>query len=149
MKVGLRERWSQLPSRDRQLCCVLAVFLLVVCSIYGLWLPAQQRLDAARGLYFKQMALAAEIQQARPGSVTRVSDQPLASRLSESAISSGLTVEQFELDAGVVRITLNGDAAALLGWLNRIELEGSGFESLSLEKRDSSLQARLQIHNPS
>lgn len=149
MKVGLRERWSQLPSRDRQLCRVLAVFLLVVFSIYGLWLPAQQRLDAARGLYFKQMALAAEIQQARPGSVTRVSDQLLASRLSESAISSGLTVEQFELDAGVVRITLNGDAAALLGWLNRIELEGSGFESLSLEKRDSSLQARLQIHNPS
>ena len=149
MKVGLRERWSQLPSRDRQLCRVLAVFLLVVFSIYGLWLPAQQRLDAARGLYFKQMALAAEIQQARPGSVTRVSDQPLASRLSESAISSGLTVEQFELDAGVVRITLNGDAAALLGWLNRIELEGSGFESLSLEKRDSSLQVRLQIHNPS
>ena len=149
MKVGLRERWSQLPSRDRQLCRVLAVFLLVVFSIYGLWLPAQQRPDAARGLYFKQMALAAEIQQARPGSVTRVSDQPLASRLSESAISSGLTVEQFELDAGVVRITLNGDAAALLGWLNRIELEGSGFESLSLEKRDSSLQARLQIHNPS
>lgn len=149
MKVGLRERWSQLPSRDRQLCRVLAVFLLVVFSIYGLWLPAQQRLDAARGLYFKQMALAAEIQQARPGSVTRVSDQPLASRLSESAISSGLTVEQFELDAGVVRITLNGDAAALLGWLNRIELEGSGFESLSLEKRDSSLQARLQIHNQS
>ncbi|ARQ76582.1 hypothetical protein B6D87_21290 [Pseudomonas fragi] len=149
MKVGLRERWSQLPSRDRQLCRVLAVFLLVVFSIYGFWLPAQQRLDAARGLYFKQMALAAEIQQARPGSVTRVSDQPLASRLSESAISSGLTVEQFELDAGVVRITLNGDAAALLGWLNRIELEGSGFESLSLEKRDSSLQARLQIHNPS
>ena len=149
MKVGLRERWSQLPSRDRQLCRVLAVFLLVVFSIYGLWLPAQQRLDAARGVYFKQMALAAEIQQARPGSVTRVSDQPLASRLSESAISSGLTVEQFELDAGVVRITLNGDAAALLGWLNRIELEGSGFESLSLEKRDSSLQARLQIHNPS
>ena len=149
MKVGLRERWSQLPSRDRQLCRVLAVFLLVVFSIYGLWLPSQQRLDAARGLYFKQMALAAEIQQARPGSVTRVSDQPLASRLSESAISSGLTVEQFELDAGVVRITLNGDAAALLGWLNRIELEGSGFESLSLEKRDSSLQARLQIHNPS
>ena len=149
MKVGLRERWSQLPSRDRQLCRVHAVFLLVVFSIYGLWLPAQQRLDAARGLYFKQMALAAEIQQARPGSVTRVSDQPLASRLSESAISSGLTVEQFELDAGVVRITLNGDAAALLGWLNRIELEGSGFESLSLEKRDSSLQARLQIHNPS
>ena len=149
MKVGLRERWSQLPSRDRQLCRVLAVFLLVVFSIYGFWLPAQQRLDAARGLYFKQMALAAEIQQARPGSVTRLSDQPLASRLSESAISSGLTVEQFELDAGVVRITLNGDAAALLGWLNRIELEGSGFESLSLEKRDSSLQARLQIHNPS
>lgn len=48
MKTFVRERWLHLPPRDRQLCGVLAVFLLIVFSVYGLWLPAQQRLDAAR-----------------------------------------------------------------------------------------------------
>ena len=147
MKARLRECWQQLSHRDRQLCGALAVFLLVVFCVYGLWLPAQQRLKATQALYFKNAALADEIQRARPTSVSRVSDQPLASRLSESAAGSGLNVEQFELDTGGVRISLNGDAVAVLGWLNRIEQEGARFASLILEKRDSSLQARLQINN--
>ena len=120
MNAVLRERWQHLARRDRQLCAVLAVFLLAVFGVYGLWLPA---------------------------SAAKVSDQPLASRLSESAAGSGLNVEQFELDTGGVRISLNGDAVAVLGWLNRIEQEGARFASLILEKRDSSLQARLQINN--
>ncbi|VVN60531.1 hypothetical protein PS685_03456 [Pseudomonas fluorescens] len=148
MKTFVRERWLHLPPRDRQLCGVLAVFLLIVFSVYGLWLPAQQRLDAALALYLKQLALEGEVRQARPGSIARGAEQPLVSRLSDSAADSGLSVEQFEIDGGVVRISLNGDAVAVLGWLNRIELEGAGFESLSLEKRGTSLQARLQINNP-
>lgn len=148
MRAYARERWLNLPPRDRQLCGVLAVFLLLVFSVYGLWLPAQQRLDTARSLHLKQVALAGEVRQALPGAAPRISDQPLASHLSDSAAGSGLNVEQFELDAGVVRITLSGDAITLLGWLNRIEQEGASFESLSLEKRDISLQARLQINNP-
>lgn len=148
MRTYLRERWLHLSPRDRQLCGVLAVFLLLVFSVYGLWLPAQQRRDTARALHLKQMALAGEVRQALPGSVARVYDQPLVSRLSDSAAGSGLNVEQFELDGGLVRITLGGDAIALLGWLNRIEQEGASFESLSLEKRGASLQARLQINNP-
>ena len=147
MKAHLRERWQHLSRRDRQLCGGLAVFLLVVFCAYGLWLPAQQRLVAAQGLHLKNVALADEVQRARPASAAQDSGQPLAARLSESAASSGLNVEQFELDAGVVRITLSGDAVAVLGWLNRIEQQGARFESLSLEKRDSSLQARLQINN--
>ena len=61
MKTFVRERWLHLPPRDRQLCGVLAVFLLIVFSVYGLWLPAQQRLDAARALYLKQLALEGEV----------------------------------------------------------------------------------------
>ena len=147
MNAVLRERWQHLARRDRQLCAVLAVFLLAVFGVYGLWLPAQQRLEGAQALYFKNVALADQIQRARPASAAKVSDQPLASRLSESAAGSGLNVEQFELDTGGVRISLNGDAVAVLGWLNRIEQEGARFASLSLEKRDRSLQARLQINN--
>ena len=114
----------------------------------GIFTDCVQRLRAAaRALYLKQLALEGEVRQARPGSIARGAEQPLVSRLSDSAADSGLSVEQFEIDGGVVRISLNGDAVAVLGWLNRIELEGAGFESLSLEKRGTSLQARLQINN--
>lgn len=147
MKARLRERWMQLPPRDRQLCAGLAVFLLVVFGVYGLWLPAQQRQAAAEALYARQWALASEMQQARPVLTAPVFDQPLSTRLSESAASAGLAVQQFDLDADGVRITLNGDAVTVLGWLHRIEQEGGRFNSLILEKRDDVLEARLHLNN--
>ena len=148
MKARLRERWLQLPRRDRQLCGVLAVFLLIVVSVYGLWLPARQRLATAEALYLKHLAQAADVQQARPTLAAKVFDQPLSTRLSESAARSGLNVQQFDVDAAGIRIGLNGDATTVLGWLHRIEQEGAQFENLSLEKQDSGLQAQLLINNP-
>lgn len=148
MKARLRERWLQLPLRDRQLCGVLAVFLLIVVSVYGLWLPARQRLETAQALHFKRLAQAGEVQQARPTLAVEVFDQPLSTRLSESAARLGLNVQQFDVEAAVIRIGLNGDATTVLGWLHRIEQEGAQFESLSLEKQDSSLQVQLLINNP-
>ena len=148
MKARLRERWLQLPLRDRQLCGVLAVFLLIVVSVYGLWLPARQRLETAEALYLKRLAQAGEVQQARPALAVNVFDQPLSTRLSESAARLGLNVQQFEVEAAVIRISLNGDASTVLSWLHRIELDGAHFESLSLEKQDSSLQVQLLINNP-
>lgn len=148
MKARLRERWLQLPLRDRQLCGVLAVFLLIVVSVYGLWLPARQRLETAEALYLKRLAQAGEVQQARPALAVKVFDQPLSTRLSESAARLGLSVQQFEVDGVVIRISLIGDASTVLNWLHRIELDGAQFESLSLEKQDSSLQVQLLINNP-
>ena len=148
MKARLRERWLQLPLRDRQLCGVLAVFLLIVVSVYGLWIPARQRLETAQALYFKRLAQAGDVQQARPTLAVKVFDQPLSTRLSESAARLGLNVQQFDVEAAVIRIGLNGDATTVLGWLHRIEQEGAQFESLSLEKQDSSLQVQLLINNP-
>lgn len=148
MKARIRERWQQLPRRDRQLCGVLAVFLLVVLSVYGLWLPAQQRLSTAQTLYTKHLAQAGDVQRALPAPALKTYDQPLTTRLSESAAGAGLSVQQFETDAQMLRITLSGDAISVLNWLNRIEQEGADFERVSLEKRDSSLQAQLHIHNP-
>ena len=143
-----RDGWQQLSRRDRQLCLLLGVFLLGVFSVYGLWQPAQQRLATAQTLYLKNLALAAEVQRARPTQTLTVFEQPLSTRLSESAAAAGLNVQQFEVDAQVLRITLNGDAQAVLNWLARIEQEGASFETLSLEKRDQSLEAQLLISNP-
>lgn len=151
MKARLRawrDGWQQLPRRDRQLCLVLGVFLIVVFSLYGLWQPSQQRLATAQALYLKNLAQAAEVQRARPTQAVRVFEQPLSTRLSESAAASGLNVQQFEMDAEVLRVTLNGDALAVLSWLARIEQEGAHFETLSLEKRDQILEAQLLINNP-
>ena len=148
MKARLREHWLQLPRRDRQLCGVMAVFLLIVVSVYGLWLPARQRLETAEALYLKHLAQAREVQLARPTLAVKVFDQPLSTRLSENAARLGLNVQQFDVDVGVIRISLNGDATTVLSWLHRIEQEGAHFESLSLEKQDSSLQVQLLINNP-
>lgn len=148
MKARLRERWLQLPRRDRQLCGVLAVFLLAVFGFYGVWQPAQQRLAVAQTLYAQRVAQAAEVQRAQPTRATRVYTQPLSSRLSESAASAGLTVQQFDVDTQRLRISLSGNALAVLEWLNRIEQEGAEFESLSLEKSAQVLHVQLQINNP-
>lgn len=148
MKARLRERWLQLSLRDRQLCGVLAVFLLLVVSVYGLWLPARQRLETAEALYLKRLAQAGEVQQARPALAVKVFDQPLSTRLSESAARLGLNLQQFEVDVAVIRIGLNGEASTVLNWLHRIEQDGAHFESLSLEKQDSGLQVQVLINNP-
>lgn len=148
MNKGLRvvrEQWQQLPRRDRQLCGVLGVFLLAVLSVYGLWQPAQQRLAAAQSLYFQRLAQLGELQKAQPTQAVMVFDQPLSSRLSESAVAAGLHVQQFEVSAHVLRITLSGEAFAVLGWLSRIEQEGAHFETLNLQRTEQTLQAQLQL----
>ena len=69
MKARLREgvqAWQQLPRRDRQLCVALAVFLAGVLAVYGLWQPAQQRLQTAQALYYKNLALAALVKAPWP-----------------------------------------------------------------------------------
>lgn len=148
MKARLYDRWCQLPLRDRQLCAALVVFLLGVFGFYGLWQPAEQRLQAAQALYLKRLAQAAEVQQARPVRALKTFDQPLTTRLSESAASAGLDVQQFEVQAEVIRLTLSGEAIAVLNWLNGVEQDGASFQSLVLEKREPNLEARLVINNP-
>lgn len=147
MKIQLRDYWRQLPGRDRQLLGMLGVFLLAVLAFYGFWQPASQRWDTAQALYSRAVLQAAQVQLARPTLAAKGGEQPLATRLSESAASAGLNVQQFEMDARVLRITLSGDAVAVLGWLERIEQEDARFESVRLEKRDLSLQAQLQLSN--
>ena len=56
-------------------------------------------------------------------------------------------MQQFDVDTQRIRISLSGNAMAVLEWLNRIEQEGAEFESLSLEKSAQVLQVQLQISN--
>ena len=96
--------------------------------------------------YQQQRALAARLQQARPSShrPTPV-DQPLSLRISESAATAGLELQQMDSDNDLLRLTVRGDAMTLLPWLDRIERDGIALQSLTLEKRDAVLEARMVL----
>jgi general secretion pathway protein M len=122
----------------------LAVFLLGVGLYSGVWQPAQQRLDKAEAVYRQRVALATEVQQVQPRRILEVADaQPLSTRLSETAAAAGLDMQQLDQDGQVVRVAISGDAATLFGWLYRIEQGGAVIQSLTVEKREKALEARV------
>ncbi|NVZ61517.1 type II secretion system protein M [Pseudomonas gingeri] len=139
----LVERWQRLARRERQLLVGLGVFLLAAALFSGLWQPAQQRQEQAWRLYQQRWALAAEVQRARPATVRATSTQPLSTRLGESALAAGLELQQLDQDGQSLRLTISGEALALLGWLDQIEQGGALLQTLSLEKRDKLLEARV------
>ncbi|NVZ25133.1 type II secretion system protein M [Pseudomonas gingeri] len=145
---ALVERWQRLARRERQLLAGLGVFLLAATLFSGLWQPAQQRLKQARHLYQQRWALAAEVQRARPATVRATSTQPLSTRLGESALAAGLELQQLDQDGQSLRLTISGEALALLGWLDQIEQGGALLQTLSLEKRDKLLEARVVWTSP-
>ncbi|NWA00391.1 type II secretion system protein GspM [Pseudomonas gingeri] len=139
----LRERWQRLARRERQLLIGLGIFLLAVVLFSGLWQPAQQRLTQAQRLYQHRWALAAEVQRARPATVRSTSSQPLSTRLGETTLAAGLELQQLDQDGQSLRVTISGEALALFGWLDQIERGGALLQTLSLEKRDKLLEARV------
>ncbi|MEJ5060376.1 MULTISPECIES: type II secretion system protein GspM [unclassified Pseudomonas] len=139
-------RWQQLSLREQRLILGLSVFVLSVVAFSLVWQPTQQRLATAERQYQQQLALAAQLQQARPRNLVPESvDQPLSLRISESASAAGLELHQMDSDNEVLRLTLSGDAMAMLPWLDRIERDGVALQSLTLEKRDAVLEARMVL----
>jgi general secretion pathway protein M len=144
------KRWRaalrRLSLREQRLVLALGIFVLSVAAFSLIWQPMQQRLVAAERQYQQQQALAAQMQQARPRShVPESVDQPLSLRISESATAAGLELHQMDSDNDLLRLTLSGDAKALLSWLDLIERHGVALQSLTLEKRDAVLQARMVL----
>lgn len=146
LKVAILQRWQRLSVREQGALLVLGVFFLSVLAFSLIWQPVQQRLAIAQRQYQQQLALAAQLQQARPHSSTAEStDQPLSLRISESAATAGLELHQMDSDNDLLRLTLSGDTKALLTWLDRIERDGVALQSLTLQKRDAMLEARVVL----
>lgn len=139
--------WSRLGARDRRMLVVLAAVLLAVLLWQGLWRPAHVRLEVAERRYQQQWALAREISTAMPQS-GRVSASVGPAQVSESAAAAGLELEQLNLDGNVLRLTLRGDALAVLTWLEGMERRGATLQSLVLEKREAQLEASLGLQLP-
>lgn len=145
-KAATLQRWQRLSIREQRLLGGLSVFVLGVAAFSLVWQPMQQRLITAERQYQQQLALATRLQQAQPRShVPGPVDQPLSLRISESAATAGLELQQMNSDNDLLRLTVSGDAMALLPWLGRIERDGIALQSLTLEKRDAVLEARLVL----
>ncbi|MGY3171966.1 general secretion pathway protein M [Pseudomonas sp. TE12234] len=145
-KAATLQRWQRLSIREQRLLGGLSVFVLGVAAFSLVWQPTQQRLITAERQYQQQLALATRLQQAQPRShVPKPVDQPLSLRISESAATAGLELQQMNSDNDLLRLTVSGDAMTLLPWLDRIERDGIALQSLTLEKRDAVLEARLVL----
>ena len=66
-------------------------------------------------------------------------------RISESVAAAGLEMHQMDAENDLLRLTLSGDAKVLLQWLDRAERDGALVQSLTLEKRDARLEARVVL----
>lgn len=142
----MRQRWRRLSAREQRLLSSLSVFVLGVAAFSLIWRPTQQRLATAEREYLQQRALAMQLQQAQPHSgASEPTDQPLSLRISESAATANLELHQMDSDNELLRLTLSGDAKALLSWLDRMERDGVTLQSLTLQKRDTVLEARMVL----
>lgn len=138
--------WQRLSIREQRLLLGVSAFLLVVVAFSLVWQPTRQRLEASGRQYQQQLTLAAQLQRAQPQSaVVGGVDRPLSLHVSESAAAVGLELHQMEADNDLLRLTLSGDAKTLLQWLDRVERDGAVAQSLTLEKRETVLEARVVL----
>ena len=100
---------------------------------------------ATQALYLKHDDLAEIMKYAEPDPVEFDYDQPLSTRLSEMSKHTHLEFKQFEVEAQVIRMTINGSALHLLYWLGDIERRGAKIQAFSLVKLDKSDSGRWQV----
>lgn len=142
----MKAAWQRLSLREQRLLLGVSAFLLIVVIFSLVWQPSRQRLAAAERQHQQQLALAAQLQRAQPRSVAAGgTDRPLSLHVSESAAAAGFELHQMETDNDVLRLTLSGEAKALLTWLDRVERDGASVQSLTLEKREAMLEARVVL----
>lgn len=141
----MKATWQGISRREQRLLQALGIFLLIVLAFSLIWQPTRQRLANAELQYLQQQQLSVQLQRAQPQGQLPAITQPLSLHVSESTTVAGLDIAQMEADTEGLRLTLSGDASALLQWLDRIEREGIALQSLSLEKREAVLEARVVL----
>ncbi|HWT68708.1 MAG TPA: type II secretion system protein GspM [Pseudomonas sp.] len=144
--TGLIAHWQRLSLREQRMVLILGLFVLSVAAFGLIWQPTQQRLASAERQHRQQLALATQLRQAQPRShAPRPVDQPLSLRISESVAGTGLELHQMDTDSDLLRLTLSGEARALLSWLDSLERDGVALQSLTLEKRETVLHAQVAL----
>ncbi|MEZ1317246.1 type II secretion system protein GspM [Pseudomonas fluorescens] len=140
----MKAAWQRLSIRERRLLLAMVSLVLGALAFSLIWQPVRQRLPVVERQYQQQVALANQLQRAQPQHlVAQVSDQPLSLRISDSAAAAGLELQQMDSDSELLRLTVSGDVTKLLHWLDHAERHGAALQSLTLEKRDAVLEARV------
>ena len=142
----MKQAWRRISAREQRLLQVSGAFLLAVVAFSLIWQPTRQRLEAVERQYQQQTGLAAQLQRALPRSHVPVdTEKPLSLRISESAAAAGLEIRQMESESDLLRVTLNGNAQPLMQWIDGMERDGVALQTLTLEKRDDALEARVVL----
>ena len=142
---NVNERWQRLSIREQRMVTILGLFVLAIAAYSLIWQPTRLRLESAERSYQQQRHFETQLQTAPPPTHPVNRDQPLSLRLSESANASGLDVQHLETDDLQIRLTLSGNANTLLQWLDRLERDGATLQSLTLERREAALEARVVV----
>lgn len=139
----LWQRWQAMPARDRSALAALGLFVLAALLYVGVWQPARQALQEARGYYQEQRQLNAYLEQnadlARQLSGTEqptLAPEQLQGVVTQSAQDQGLRVESFEnaSDGAVVVKLPAAPSAALLDWLARLQTQGVRLDEANLQR---------------
>jgi general secretion pathway protein M len=137
--------WKGLSLRERYLLKGSVLLVLGGLSYSLLWQPTQQRLANAERHYQHQLGLMVRVQSAQPVRSETINARPLPARISERAVAAGLHLQEMEVDNDQVRLTIIAQAHVLLSWFAELERDGIALQQLSLEKRDSLLEARVVL----
>lgn len=137
--------WKALGPRDRLLLKVAVVFLVGALLFQSLWQPGRQRLASAERYEQQQRLLARQLDDGQPQRGVRSPSRPLASTVNDSAEAAGLKVAQIEMEDERLRVSLSGEALAVLDWLVQLERDAGPFQTLIVEKHGTVLEARLEL----
>ncbi|XXF08311.1 type II secretion system protein M [Pseudomonas sp. D2-3] len=151
----LLQRWRTLAPREQFSLGSLGAFLFLVLLYFLVWLPAEQRLVAARSAFEIQRELnaylhsrAPEVRSVAGAELVRIDPVRLQGLVTTSAATQGLTIERLDNSAdGVLQLDLQpAPFAQLLRWFSVLQEQGIEIAEAGLDRaEDSKVTARLSL----
>jgi general secretion pathway protein M len=152
----LLQRWRALAPREQFALVSLGSFLLLVVLYLTLWLPAQERLQAARSAFENQRELNAYLVSQAPAArnLAGSSQQPmldparLQGAVTATAATQGLIIERLDnSEEGVLQLNLQpAPFAQLLRWFSVLQEQGVQIAEAGLDRAEGNqVAARLSV----
>lgn len=152
----LLQRWRALAAREQFALASLGSFLLLVVLYLTLWLPTQERLQAARSAFESQRELNAYLVSQAPlaRNLAGSSQQPmldparLQGAVTATAATQGLIIERLDnSEEGVLQLNLQpAPFAQLLRWFSVLQEQGVHIAEAGLDRAEGNqVAARLSV----
>jgi general secretion pathway protein M len=152
----LLQRWRALVPREQFALASLGSFLLLVVLYLALWLPAQERLQAARSAFESQRELNAYLVSQAPlaRNLAGSSQQPmldparLQGVVTATAATQGLIIERLDnSEEGVLQLNVQpAPFAQVLRWFSVLQEQGVHIAEAGLDRAEGNqVAARLSV----